>query len=813
MPEAQKAKNHYQLNKGLNTESNEIGSIDGYTTDEQNYDLLVDGSRRRRKGLALETGGSALATGQTIGAGHAFASYNWRGVGGDPTNNVIVHQIGNELHFSDDAELISTTYTDNVTNFEAFIADPDEVSAADLEDEPCQFAHGRGMLLVTNKYCKPFYVEYNATSDLYTLNEIKLGIRDFYGIDDNVGHLVNPDTLSADHEYNLRNRGWLAIDITDYKADSTDTAYPNKAQVWFMGYRRAVDVLFADRDGIQEFDAAKLEREVFGQSSAVQGGLFLNPIDTRYTASVTEDGTEVAISTIAIQTGALNAGGTFRVVTAAAHGRTTADWVTLSGTLIEVRWFLGAKVKISIDGYYECTVVNATTMDLTFKRKGGYTWYAVETLGIVDGNVSLPKSDGVELAVGPTSVAYHAGRAWYAGIQDREWADTVFFSQVALKPQAFGKCFQEQDPTNPNFNALAESDGGAIVVPNLGNVKRMVSMNDKLIIFSDQGIWEIGGGERGVFVAAGYSVRKITEAECSSPRSPLVVGDRAIFTGPRGIHIIGPNQYTGILEETSLSAPLVQTLWNDIPAAFQQRVQTVFDSSLQRVYFLYGDTYNTVDVEPREASNANHYRYALILDMRVGAYYKYAFNTSTTEGIISAYAITDSDTSDSRKKIKWSVQDTNSIVTCDFDQTDYIDYDGAESPLPYFASGWDNIGDFQRRRQAPIITVFAKRTETGYTQTGDGWDGDNESSNLLTAYWDWTDDSVSGKIGSQNETYRSVRGFVPSATNDVSGYPVVTTRNKIRGRGRVLQLRFDGAATKDSHILGYTTNYKVSRGT
>ena len=69
---------------------------------------------------------------------------------------------------------------------------------------------------------------------------------------------------------------------------------------------------------------------------------------------------------------------------------------------------------------------------------------------------------------------------------------------------------------------------------------------------------------------------------------------------------------------------------------------------------------------------------------------------------------------------------------------------------------------------------------------------------------------MTNKIGSQKETYRHLRAFVPSGASDVDGYPVVVTRNKIRGRGRVLQLRFDGAATKDSHIMGFTTNYKIS---
>jgi hypothetical protein len=125
--------------------------------------------------------------------------------------------------------------------------------------------------------------------------------------------------------------------------------------------------------------------------------------------------------------------------------------------------------------------------------------------------------------------------------------------------------------------------------------------------------------------------------------------------------------------------------------------------------------------------------------------------------------------------------------------------------------------DFQRRGQAPIITVFSKRTETGYTVSGSGWAGDNPSSTTMYARWDWTENdpsvetSVSNKIGAGQEVYRHTRNFVPADATDTDGYPVVTTRNKVRGRGRVLQLKFKGATDKDSHILGFTVNSATTR--
>lgn len=809
MPEARQEKNHFRLNRGLNTESNEISFPDGFTTDEQNYELLVDGSRRRRKALDVESGGAAFTTNITIETNSVVSSYKWRGVGGDPTKNVFVHQIGHALFFSDDAETVSTTFWDGFIPMNAFLLDTTKTNAQ-LGAEPCQFTHGRGYLFVSHPLCKPFYVEWDTTNTVYDAKNIKILIRDFDGIDDGVSNHIEPTALSDDHKYNLRNRGWVQADIDAYQAGQA--RYPSKNHLWFRGYRRQTDVIYSDLDGIQVFDHAKMAAEKVGASSAPQGSLFLDPTDTQYSGSG-EGGTEIQISTWDFQTGSPTAGGTLRITTASNHGRITTDIVTITGTAAHARtvslFGLQARFWWDFDGSYAITKVSDTQFDITVgvvHPIWGAWLDQYAQLGQINGNVALPKSDGQSITQGPAAISFHQGRLFYAGIADSEWADTIFFSKIAQRPPSFGICYQENDPTNPELNALSSSDGGTIVIPNLGQVKRMLSTRTSLLVFSDQGVWEVGGGQRGVFTATGYSVRKITEDECSSPFSPLLIGNQALFTGPRGIFVVAPNEFTGLLESQNISDELIRTEWNDIAAADQVNVKTVYDDALKRVYFLHSNSGQTGSTD-----NVNQYANALILDIRVGAWYKYVFNVSATLAVLNAFSITDSDSSASNKKVKWILQSTNNINIGDLDQTDYVDFDGAESPLPYMVTGWDDLGDFQRRRQAPVITVFAKRTETGYTSTGNGWDPDNESSNLMTAYWDWTDDSVSGKIGSQNETYRHVRGFVPSAADDVDGYPVVVTRNKVRGRGRVLQLRFDGAATKDSHILGFSTNYKRQR--
>src|SRR5210317_638979 len=106
--EQQTSKNQFRLNGGLNTEINELNFPDGYTTDEANYELLLDGSRRRRKGLADESGASTAFTVPTFTSTEWNQTYVWRNVGGDPTLDVVVYRKGNKLYFATATETVST---------------------------------------------------------------------------------------------------------------------------------------------------------------------------------------------------------------------------------------------------------------------------------------------------------------------------------------------------------------------------------------------------------------------------------------------------------------------------------------------------------------------------------------------------------------------------------------------------------------------------------------------------------------------------------------------------------------------------------
>lgn len=824
--ERQQQRNYFQLNGGLNTESNEINFPEGFTTDEQNYELLRDGSRRRRKGLAKESGGGADFTVSLVSGAERNQTYIWRNVAGDPDQDFYVLRCGDYLYFADAAETVGTTWLtgdNSVVYLPAYYCD--NATAAQTTNAPVTFSQGRGRLLVSGQYIYPFYVEYTAGEIIS--REINIRIRDYTTVRDGTGVDYEPTSLDDDHSYNLLNRGWPIDRIDQFYTDLTK--YPGRNSIWYRGYKRVADESTAsatEKEGTRTWDSAKLDAEGFGQSSAPVGALFLDPKDTRGAGTSGSTASSVAISTwIASIPSGYTPTWTVTITTSSAHGIVAGEQFSIVGNEFSAYFDIPIRdqtgvidervitAKRSLDGTHTAAAgTTGSTIVFTWNRAPSGEWAGWKdqyiTLGDVGApgatsNVTLNRSTGAEHPDSWQAIAWFAGRGWYAGMLNPEFNDYIFFSQVVDGPEKYGKCYQEADPTDENFNALTSTDGGYVTIPGMGGVIGMEPLRDALIVFGRDGVWAIESGQGG-FAPTNFRVRKISESGASSIDGVLRVEDSMIYTGSGGIYIIAPNQYTGQLEVQNIIKDTIQTLWTSIPTEQQELVQTMFDDAQRRIYFLYGAT----------ASSYSMYN-LLILDIDQKAWFKYVF---TASGLLTAGAIPSADDPSRSKKIKFIyTTDGISVNVADFDQTTFLDWDDNASPSPKMYTTWETLNDGQRAKQAPVVTVFSKRTETGFTVDGlGGWDADNPSSTLMSGFWDWTSDAANeadtGKITDTQEVYRHRRNFIPAVSTDLDGYAVVVTRNKLRGRGRALQLKFEGGdPAKDSHILGYTVNYKVTR--
>ncbi|KKL69854.1 hypothetical protein LCGC14_2110720, partial [marine sediment metagenome] len=143
MPEAQTTKSSFDLSGGLNTEISEVVWPDGFTTDEANYELLTDSTRRRRKGLAAEASAGSAKTIDTMVATQFHQQYKWKGVNGNPAKSFIVHQIGQFIYFTNDDTNPSASWHGSTIDVEVFGAET-TVTVANIRDEAMRFTQGRG---------------------------------------------------------------------------------------------------------------------------------------------------------------------------------------------------------------------------------------------------------------------------------------------------------------------------------------------------------------------------------------------------------------------------------------------------------------------------------------------------------------------------------------------------------------------------------------------------------------------------------------------------------------------------------------------
>lgn len=795
-------KNHFSFQTGLITDASPLGHPEDSVQDIENYEILQDGSIRRRRGLDRESGGSNKTLDNTLGTSGLVQHQIWRNSAGTGFDRVIIRS-GTDLYFFTDG----TTVTQSVATYALDLL-AHKVSGkadSDVENNPISVAIGRNKAFVAGKYINPFYIDlYSGSFIGYAIN---VQVRDFEGIDDGLSDKATPDVLSDEHKYNLQNRGWKTTNINQYNTDKS--VYPAKNMWPWKGYRRTVVTNIAEVDGTWAFNSDKMESELFGDASAPQGHLVVTPWNT------TTSGQAAGIDVIESVSTDWGSAGNSVTITATSHGLIFGNEIHISGNkFIYTVSSYPITYEGSFDGTYTISNVTTNTFDITFAAP--YDYASGPTLVTPGSFVLTTDGDIVEhpdpftTDERPQVIAWYAGRVWYMGIDDPKLTDRVYFSQIIENDNQYGKCYQEGDPTDPYINELIATDGGVLTIPELGTPKKAMIFNDALLVFSDRGVWEISGSDR-IFQADGYRIRQVSDLSCDSPFT-VVRGDDTIFwTGYNGIHRIFQDPRTGFLTTETISEGRIRTLWNTIPATRQQKVKAAYDKTKKRVYFLYQST---------TGLGASQYDACLVYDTVLQAFYRLKFPTSSAAFIADIFSITDSTDGEDNKNIKFTqILTTRTVMNfCDMDQSDYVDFDGNEQ-VPYVVTGTDNLQDFHRRKQAPVVHVFSKKTETGYTDVSGDLVPVNPSSTKMTAIWDWSDDNLNsaskvvGHWDNQWQVYRHRRLYTPTGTSDTfnDGFPVVVTRNKVRGSGRALQIRFDGEETYDSHILGWAVHYKATR--
>lgn len=143
------------------------------------------------------------------------------------------------------------------------------------------------------------------------------------------------------------------------------------------------------------------------------------------------------------------------------------------------------------------------------------------------------------------------------------------------------------------------------------------------------------------------------------------------------------------------------------------------------------------------------------------------------------------------------------LTSCNFDDITFKDW-GSVDYTSTFTTGVNTTGDSFIKKDLVYLTTQLSRTEAVNTQ-GNVY---NDSSCMLQMKWDFEDNSYSHKWTTPVQIYRARRLFAPGLNtpgfDDISiRMPVITTKHKVRGVGRALQIKFTSEPGKNFEVLGW----------
>lgn len=746
---------------GLITEATPLNFPDNASLDEDNFILNTNGSRQRRLGMDFEDSHHTVTTAVVPPPGTevTVTSTKWKNAGGDPLKNIIVVQVGNELKFFDM----------DITPLSAGLIHTQSFNTA--HDSYFSYAVVDGVLIVATGEKGITSFKYSAGS--ITSTTLTLLIRDLFGVEDIVsganlqqgsGVVVRPTTVTAAHIYNLRNQTFALPRLPFNGSDIEDP--------------------------ITEF-VLKSEGPLPSNSDSVVYSLFANtsassdPVINRFKA------TELLKNPI----------GTFPAP----------------------------------KGYF---IIDALERGSSRMSEYNKLRAANPTLDYPIASLPIDQTPG-----GATVVSEYAGRVWYSGFSgvivggdesSPRMASYLLFSQLVEDSSDIVSCYQDGDPTSTETPDLLDSDGGFIRLEGAYGIVAMVNVGSALMVLANNGIWAVQGGSDYGFKATNYLTTKISSHGCDAPGSVVVIDNTFMFWGDDGIYNVAPNQF-GDYVATNISERTIQKLYDAIDGLDRKKVKGIYDSYERKVKWLYQNRIGSMK-KPKE----------LVLDVALGAFYPStigvmteAFLPMVASGVqVPPFKLTT--TSDPVTVLGAPITASTVPVTINISlsqptakETVYVimtqkyptvafsfglyrnesfaDWEGVDGvgvdANAYLVTGWMAGADYQRYKQIPYVTFHFNKTEDGFSiDTNGDLIPDHQSSCKVSAQWDWSNSATSGKWGKKFQAYRFQRHYIPANESDNfnNGFYTVTSKSKLRGKGKVLSMLIETEPKKDCQLLGWS---------
>lgn len=738
--------------KGLITEASPLTFPDNASLDELNFILNKDGSRQRRLGMEFRAGSVDLTLPITTLTGLKINTFKWENVGGDPLKTANVIQCGKSIY-------IISSNDPGGTYEQTFV-----IGSSDTQD--ISMTSVDGVLVCASGDKEITAIDYR--DGAYTKSVQTLRIRDSFGVEDisDSKDLLSPEyleyrpvTLTAAHTYNLRNQTYAIPRCTgdsDVPVDCIGEFHTVSTEGGSPSYPSTADsILPYFFSNPQDSDNRLVER-YFAKEA------FLTPL------------------------GSFAAPRGYFIIDALERGKGRLDAV------------------------------------LRLSERHPENVYDV---------TSLPQ----DITPGGASVvAQFAGRVFFGGFSgdviggdnlSPRLTSYVLFSRLVDNISDVSLCYQEGDPTSKETPDIIATDGGFIRIDGAYGIKKMVNVGSQLIVIAENGVWGIQGGSDYGFSAENYMVKKYSEHGCVSHTSVVLVDNTVLFWGDDGVYSVAPDQY-GDWKVVNSTTSTIQKFYDNIDAASKKKCQGFYDSYERRVKWIYDNDFLLTGVNTRElvldlnlsafyvlevASGPNEYRVvagAEVPPFRIGSVVEHvtvlgAPVTAAGDDVVIEEGVVETQLHEFLYVTVVSYNASQVVLRmAGYTNLHFRDWD-TEDAAAYLVTGFMSGGDFQRYKQVPYLTVHLERTETGFTS---GYELLNQSSCKIQSMWEWSDSVNSNRWGREFEAYRLGRLWTPSSSSDAydDGFAVVSTKNKLRGKGRVLSLKFSTSPDRDLHLYGWS---------
>lgn len=439
---------------------------------------------------------------------------------------------------------------------------------------------------------------------------------------------------------------------------------------------------------------------------------------------------------------------------------------------------------------------------------------AAGTSGVVDTTSGTARS---------STVAFFAGRIFYAGVNAAGYTSKVLFTQIIERDSQLGLCYQSADPTSEDVFDLLPSDGGVISIPEAGTIYKLFAMGPTLLVFAYRGVWAITGSTGLGFTATDYTVSRISSVRAVSGTSFVDANGVPVWWNTDGIFTVtGDN---GQPQVTSLTFDTIQRFYDAIPNTAKVAAKGVFNPLEQTIQWLFHtDLQGTV--EEQSTFNA-----VLNFNVQTKAFYPWTIShddgtdlpdihglvvvdatggTVVQEDVVDGSAVLVVD-SLGEQVVSYSLSQTvtqpvtkyltshhdgaDTVFTwSEADDTNYEDWathgggaGSGEDYISYFITGYKVHGDAQRKFQANYVNFY----------------NEGEGSFYVQGIWDYSFTANNGRrTTSQLLTFQDTNQLI--SFNDPDSV-VLTRRRKIRGHGKSLQYYVRSETGEPFNLIGWST--------